>query len=393
MKPPTCAGCPLEQAGTGFVVPRSAPAGAPLIVIESPDLHDIKVGQPGQVTGETGAILEQALRLAGLRAEQFGWYSLIACKPPQPLKDQAYQFTAPAHCVDHHLAVVIRESRPSVIIACGPQVAQILTGLSGQSLTIDMIRGYALHGVGAAKGFPVLPVSSPIYIQQGNWHDMTLLVRDLKKATKIKSVPELDSSEYMMHASPVSVKRFLGIMLAHPEYLLSYDFEWITAPGYEDKAKSFSSEKLITQVNLALYNGDEWTVLVADYNHETKELLHDILGKTENPKVGYNNWHADDKVARFNGFEIKGSRIDDAMFCINFLYPDLPARRTDDREDLFTAEDGGLMPLQVAASLYDWPQPWKHLSGLDPHLYGAIDAHSTGVVFLGAANELITSYL
>lgn len=404
-KPATCGGCPLQETGIGFTLVKPAPVGSPLVICESANHHDIRAGHPLVIDSDAGSIADRAFRLAGLSPDNFAFGSLVACKPPMPLSRQPYEFTAPGHCAIRHLQPYIDQYRPRVIVAMGEVAARALTGFSGEKQTLNMIRGYVLPGVGVATGIPVIPAPSPSYIMGGMHHEMSLLILDLKKASKCTGMPEdPEQDEYVLKAfGTVAEARRQGRPATHSlEFLkqlldadrrriLVYDFEFLAADRINTKKKGKISTKAhITQVNFTMIDTASNNLLltiVADWNNETAPQAIACL-QTSNIKVSYNGYHVDERVARFNGFTILGDEHHDAMWMVHFLYPDLPARRVRDEEEFLTGDDGALMPLQVAASLFDFPAPWKHLTGKAPHFYGARDTHATAVVFLQAIERL-----
>lgn len=405
-KPNTCAGCVLQEAGSGFTIAKPAAVGAPLIVTDAVSGHDIRVGSPLQPESENGSVLERALRLAGLSPDQFAYGALVSCKPPQPLAGQAYEFIAPDFCSTRHLEPYIKKFRPRCIVALGQIAARALTGLSGEDLTINMIRGYALPGIGIAAGIPVIPTTHPGYILGGGSHEMSLLVLDLQKASALIGPPEdTHADEYQLHAfgtreqeraqglnASNNLEFLLWLLEADVTRVLSFDFEFIPANGNTKKTKgSFTTDAHITQVNFTVIQpqtGEMLLTMVADWSNDTKPLIVRIL-ETDNVKVSYNGYHVEEPVARYNGFSIKGREHHDAMWMVHFCFPDLPARRDRDEDDFLSGEDGALLPLQIAASLFGFPAPWKHLRGKDPHFYGARDSHATAVVFLGAIRRMV----
>ena len=406
-KPATCAGCSLEFAGVGFTQPKLAPIGSTLVITDAVGSHDIRQGSPLTRDSDSGWVLERAFRLAGLSPESFGFASLVACKPPYPLPKQVYEFSAPETCSTRHLKPYIDHLRPKSILALGPVVARALTGLSGEKLTIDMIRGFVLPGIGVAKGIPVIPTTSPEWVAGGMHHEMSLLVLDLLKASKTSQLPEdMEAEEYLLHVSGTaaqaraagrpayhSLEFFRNELNKDPNRIVVYDFEFLSASGQRIKRNKISTDAYITQVNLTMIYFDggngapKFLTMVAAWNNDTKDIAIEIL-QSPNSKVSYNGYHVDEHVALYNGFEILGKEHHDAMWLVHFLYPDLPGRRSRDNEDFLTGDDGALMALQVAASLFDFPAPWKHLSGKDAHFYGARDSHATAVVFLGAMSQI-----
>lgn len=390
-KPSSCTGCSLAEAGIGFTVTRPAPVGSPLVVTDCVGSHDIRVGYPLNIQSESGSVLDRAFRLAGISPDSMALASLVACKPPSFLSKQPYEFTAIDHCINAHLAAYIREYRPRVILALGAIPARTLTGYNGEKQTIDLIRGYTLPGIGVAQGIPVIPAPSPGYIQAGNWHELSLLISDVAAAATSPGVLPDDSEidEYMLHVGPKELMMALQMLKSNPGALCAYDFEFqpaAAAPG--GKKPKFTTDANITQVNLTLYSGGVYATMVADWNVDNKDIIIEIL-QTDNIKVGFNSDGADEPVALYNGFDIRGRERHDVQKMFHFRYPDLPADRDYDEEEFLSSDDGGMMALQVAASLAGFPAPWKHLSGKDPHFYGARDSHATLVSFFHIADSLV----
>lgn len=389
-KPATCTGCSLAEAGMGFTITRAAPVGSPLVVIDCVGSHDIRTGYPLNIQSESGSVLDRAFRLAGISPDSMAFASLVACKPPAFLAKQPYEFTAIDHCINAHLAGYIREYRPRVILALGAIPARTLTGFNGEKQDISLIRGYTLPGIGVAAGIPVIPAPSPGFIQAGNWHELSLLISDISAAHNAPgTLPEdTEIDQYMLHVGPAELKMMLGIMKQNPESILGYDFEFqaaSAAPG--GKKPKFTTDANITQVNLTLYSGGVYVTMVADWNVDNKDIIIEIL-ETDNIKVGFNSDGADEPVAIYNSFEIRGREKHDVQKMFHFRYPDLPADRDRDEEEFLSSDDGGMMPLQVAASLAAAAAPWKHLSGKDPHFYGARDSHFTLHSFLWITEAL-----
>ena len=137
----------------------------------------------------------------------------------------------------------------------------------------------------------------------------------------------------------------LGLLQSAPQRrILFYDFEFIAAAGDTGKRREFTTEAHITQVNFTMWDPDAgFLTMVADWTDEAKPVAIAIL-QTDNIKVSYNGDHADERVAEYNGFDVRGSQKHDAMNMVHFLFPDLPARRQTDDEEFLSGDDGALMP-------------------------------------------------
>lgn len=79
-KPPTCEGCPLYQAGTGFVM-GEGPADADYVLIgEAPGTNEAVMGKP--FVGGAGRVLNMLLSQGGIQRSRCYVTNIVKCQPP-----------------------------------------------------------------------------------------------------------------------------------------------------------------------------------------------------------------------------------------------------------------------------------------------------------------------
>jgi uracil-DNA glycosylase family 4 len=402
--------------GVGFGAHSGDCTNGVLLVGECLTSAEAIEGYPMSAYGENGSILERAIKQIGMTRNQFGMYTLVACQPPGSiLMGEAYEQPAIDHCTQHHLAKVIRHFKPRVIVPLGATATRVLTGLSGDKLGLDLIRGFPLAPSATSAPYidsdtVIIPSYAPSYIRMGQQALLLVLQRDLVFAVKTASAKAAEAQapegaltvatskvvtarnynpRYAMHVTEHAVSSLLNWIKQNPNHPISYDFEAVgSITGDLSNREDLDSKEMdITQVNLSL--GPEHAV-VYDYNSHTKGLTWDILGKTPNPKYGHNVYYFDNPVAEWNGFEVRGSRLDDTLQSFHFLYSDIPGSKggKETKGHSSQDDDGAYAPLQFCASFYGFPLPWKHLSKEDPHLYGAYDADSAAWVRNGTFKDL-----
>ena len=411
-KPATCNNCALQQLGRGFTSPAGTGSNGVLLVGDTPGEQDVTLGYPFQQGGETGAMLHRALRLLGTDISQFAQFNAIACQPPDKnVIGQPYEIQALTHCAANNLSATYRYyNKPKVIVALGPASTRHLTGLSGERLSLDLLRGYALKGSQQHLNWMdqdtlIIPTYSSQYIQWGNKPMLLVLMRDLKFAMDVAALKGREAMQpgaltgeerqflserpnyrpnYKTHASSVELRQYYNWLRQNPSTPLMYDFETLFTKG-----KDVKTNMPITQVNLS--SGKRHAV-VADYTSETIAILQDILSCTPNPKYAHNGYLFDNQVARVNGFEIRGSSLHDSMWAFHWLYSDIPSKGGPKKDTGIDAsyldDDGAFAALQFCASYYGFPIPWKHLYASDPHSYGAYDGDAVAWVMEGVYGDL-----
>lgn len=348
-------------------------------------------GYPFRPYADAGSVLERAIRQIGMTRDQFGLYNILACQPPgNSLLGEPYEQPAISHCVPRHLAQVYSYyNKPRVIVALGATPTRVLTGLSGERMTLDLLRGFPLEPKGSlveswASNSLVIPTYHPAFIVRGNQALMLVLMRDLQRAVNLANnfAKTKYKPEYLRYVGPTELRQLKNWLRLNPHHPLSYDYE----TPYEE-GQAVSTQVPITQVNFSLGPGN---AIVCDWTPQTAPEIVDIMACTPNPKFGHNVYHFDEPVSNWNGFEVRGSRHDDSMQSFHFVYPDLPGSKggASSKKNAEADDDGAFAPLQFCASFYGFPEPWKHLFKIDPHSYGAYDADSAYWVRNGTFQDI-----
>ena len=417
-KPNSCEGCPLHSRGIGFCSPEGSGTNRVLIVGDALGAYEAKDGLPFRPWGEVGSVLERAIVSLGMTRNQFVLYSLVACQPPgSELLGTPFEFEAITHC-NSNLEAIVNKFRPKVILALGVASARTLTGLSGEKLSIDHIQGFVLPSI-IFPGIKVVCSYSPAYIMRGAWEVFPILRNAIKKAVNVafklqNGTYREESLDYIEEGTIDQLKDLRKRLIAEPERTLSYDFETQgedqevpsllgddeggeggegedyetegdEIAGRRKKKQKISVFQQITQVNFTVEVG---TGIAVQLHRENSAIVRSIFA-LPNPKVGHNVWNFDNAVAAFNGIEIGGGLPDDTIWSFHHLYPDLPGRKGKVGVSEQSDKDmGSLAPLQFAASLYNFPFPWKHFFKEKPGFYGCCDSDAALRVHLGVSKDL-----
>lgn len=434
-KPSACLGCALYTIGNGFSEPEGTGASGVMGIGEALGQHEARDGYPFRPYAEAGSLLNRACGMAQVPRESLALFNIIACQPPaNELIGASYEEAAIQHC-RVHLLNAIDKYRPKVLLALGATAARALTGLVGERLTLEYIRGFVLDsnvyfkpqvnqgnnrseflgGIvnGApAERIPVVSTYHPAFIRRGNYPMLPVLAKDIHDAAEVaKEVmawghPLRNGTtglRYVTDAQPEQLEDLRDNLRANPDIVLSTDAE----TNYAEMKESIFSEdpeltetpvekidlmrrleerkQEVTQVNFSV---QEQTALVAYATPGNMALIREIHA-LPNIKVGHNLWMFDWDVYEDNGIPLAGSWEDteDTMWRFHWIYPDLPGKRgklnTTDG-----AEDGSVANLQFCASFAGFPIPWKHLNGSDPGWYGGCDGDAGLRVFWWTADEM-----
>lgn len=385
-KDPACAGCALETLGVGFAIPEGRCSNGVLVLGEALGSNEAQEGLPFRPHAAAGSVLERAFRLCGFPREAFGVFNVINCKPPNnELSNAPYEEAALAHCRTH-LRRVVEQYKPRVILTLGAIALRSLTGMSGNKQGLDHLRGYVLQAP-EFPGISLIASYHPSGIQRGNWNVFPVLCRDIRYAVSIaREGYNSPAVEFIEHASSTELAYINNAIDSSDESLvLSFDFETEGNPNvFEDAQLNAALEELysempsevkrkgklgtsqiITQTNVSIYDNQSF---VFAHTPENQQGVAKLLARP-NPKTTYNGWCFDIPVATYNDMVVNG-QVTDVMWKIHALWPDIPGKRNKD------AQEGSLMNLQYAASMYGYFEPWKHLVEEMPEYYGCHDSNA-----------------
>jgi uracil-DNA glycosylase family 4 len=382
-KPLSCQGCPLEKIGVGFGRPEGTGTNGVLIVGEALGASEAADSLPFRPYAASGAILERALRKSGLDRQAFVLFNVVNCQPPgNKLEGKHYEAGAVEHC-RQHLAQVITQYRPSVIVALGNVALKNLTGMVGRNRSISHLRGFVLSGVGlGARGIPTVASYHPAFLARGAKNLLGVLMQDLQTAVwlagQVKEGQEVshDKGTYEVSPSVGAALRYLEFLRDRPELSVSYDIETDFSHRETDESEIFGGTgDNITQVQ---FSHTPRQGIVFPWRGEYKEIAKAILA-LPNPKWHWNGWAFDDPRLEREGAIINGESHD-LMWAWHHLQPDLPRG------------------LQFVTSFYSpLMPPWKHTSDSDIREYGAADVDSVqriGVQLFGdlRADGVLSGY-
>lgn len=348
-KPNECFGCALFTLGQGFSRPEGTGVNGVLIVGEAIGEAEAKAGLPFRPYAAAGHVLDRAIRKAGLRREEFVFWNMVACRPPNnKLEGQSYESGAIEHC-SQHFRRILQSHKPRAILGLGNIPAKYLTGLAGPKCGISLLRGFVYD---TRWGIPVIPSLHPAFIARGQGKFLPVLIRDLLYAVEIaKNGKPADQKNYIEHPSLADVRAWIGHVRAHPELPISYDIETDYSLKEPDESDVENKGRNIVQIQFSTKPGE---AIVLPWLGEFIELAREVLA-LPNEKWGWNCWVFDDVILGEHGVKIAGISTD-VMWAWHHLQPDLPRG------------------LQFVTSFYG-PEmsAWKHLSEAQPEFYGGND--------------------
>jgi uracil-DNA glycosylase family 4 len=361
-KPGSCAGCPLEVLGRGFV-PASIPSG-PISLMgvgEAPGATEVTLGRP--FVGKSGFFLDRLFRMAGLTRDTWAFHNTLSCQPPNNiLRDAPYRDNAIFQCRPN-LERSIDRVQPKVLVAFGDTALERLTGKRG----IQRYRGFWLIG---PRNIPVMPTFHPAYLLPGRTQEelrkdrpsrfIGTVLWDLRRAAKVATSPApfvRMKQDYLIDPPPSVFKDWaLGYQnqLANkgPALLLTDDIE---TPGKAPKASQQIPmlQQPIIRIGFSFEAGNAVTV------PWTAEYLETIVALLQTPgaSTGWNSWGFDNPVLEYNlGRPFLRGPHWDMMRAWHVLNSDVPK------------------DLEHVASYFTDLFPWKDLKGTDPGPYNATDA-------------------
>lgn len=243
----------------------------------------------------------------------------------------------------------------TVAVSLGIPATVALIGARGYDL-VRSVRGYVEQG----DGFYVVPTLHPRFIEAGNAKYSAAFINDLQKACQLArgGLPTA-FTEYSLDSSPLEAFRWAQQYRAHlsdhPGTYCAFDIE---TPGKGDDEDDLDTDEEapdrtwnIERIGFSYQAGHALSV---PFSPEYQAAIRLILS-SPGPKVV---WNAGFDVPRLRraGCNILGT-IHDGMVAWHILHSDLPKRL-------------GF----VATFTCPWQPAWKHLSGLQPAFYNAVDA-------------------
>jgi len=356
--PSSCSGCPLDKLGVGFAEPEGKCTLGVLIVGEALGEAESKDSLPFRPYAQAGSVLDRIIRKATFSREQFGFFNLVNCRPPDNALDGApWELGAVNHC-SPNLRRVVEHFRPKVILALGGVPLRHLTGMAGRKRGISLLRGFALQAIQyrGDDGRPLTVISSyhPSFIARGASKLIGVLIRDIQFAVQVaREGIERETPHYIEFPTAKDASEFIHELEQDISAPVAYDIETDYSTREADESE-LQGRGAITQIQFSLRPG---SAIVCPWQGRWIEFSKKVLA-SPNPKWGWNSAGFDDRILKANGIQISGPRHD-LMRAWGHSQPDLPKG------------------LQYATSFYaPTLPPWKHLADSQAEFYGGLDVDS-----------------
>lgn len=345
-----CRSCCLAGNMRGFILPSGTGRIPLLLVGEGGGATEEKQGKP--FVGESGQVLERALRAAGLNRNDYTITNLLSCRPPKnELRGATYEHEALAHCRPL-LNATVAERQPRLILALGDLPLRELAATKG---SISELRGFLLDSIYGCK---LIATYHPSYLlprrgQPGTQHLFGAFMHDIRRAAQIakSGLPEPTPTNYNLNPTEADLRDYIERLRSNRDLHCSHDLETedILRP-----TKADIRSKRIIQIQFSSGIGE---AIVVPWTERWIEGIKAVF-ETSNPKWGFNDRLFDRPILRANGITLNGELHD----LIN-LYAHLQSNFVSGKDD--TAGDKGvpsrLMSLQSCISFH-YPdfRPWKH---------------------------------
>ena len=352
-KPAACQGCPLDQAGEGFMTLDGEGTAGVLLVGEALGVEEVREGRP--FVGPAGRVLNDCIARAGFERSQFSIANALWCRPPRNDITHPAVPRALAHCWDAHLLPTIygKQAAYRVIVPLGNTAYHQFS--SSTHTPLLAARGYVSYW----RQHLLLPSIHPSYILRGNPNFEAVLIHDLQLAMRIATTGyHRVRHHYALDPTSDAAAAWVDQELQNPDTPIAFDIETRDKARDEDELDLKASAP-IDRISFATAPGRALSIRVNQRMHPT---IHKILA-SPNPKIV---WNAAFDCPRLEakGYPIKGT-IYDGMVAWHVLHSDLPKS------------------LGFAASLLlDNQSRWKHLSRENPAYYNAIDSDAARQITL-----------
>jgi len=350
------------ELGTSFSVPDGKGTLGVVLIGEGLGHEEAVDGLPFRPKAQAGSKLEDTFRRLGVKRDQFFIWNILGCQPPgNLLEDMWYANGAIEHCMKTHFDRVVQGFHTphiKTLVALGNTALRVLTGVSGDASSkesISHLRGYVFP----SKWGWVVPAYHPSYLRRGNPQLTPTLVEDLRKAVAIaqgkywdfRGNSHWEKPTYITTPSLDDAWSYYYRALENEKLVISYDIETSSSPEVEEDEREEIAHEPIESIQFSLAAGEG---IYLPYKDEYITIAHKMM-LLPNRKIGWNNWFFDDPIMKNAGFKFGGGLPIDLMWMFKHWHPRLERA------------------LQKAASLFNFPFPWKHLYGTNMGLYGCAD--------------------
>ncbi len=357
VKSPTCAGCPLEKTGRGFV-PSIGPAGALIALVgEAPGMTEASRSEP--FVGAAGVYLNRALAMLGANRADYRIGNCCHCQPPKDwLVGAPYEMDAINHCQTNRF-LNIHAYEPKVYVTMGVVATRtILKEVLKQDYLgkIEHWQGYVL-----GDGPYVVPTFHPAHLLRGKQSLLGTFCFAHKRAMEVASFGfTRDQVSVVVDPEPDWFAAWASNL--SPEAWLAVDIE--TPIKGEDEDDIEEPVGTITRINFSFHPDQGITV---PWDPRYFPTIRALLSSPA-VKVFWNE-RFDIPILKRNGFSISGL-IMDGMWAWHLLQSAVPKG------------------LGFVAPYYSNLPPWKHMSGDNPGYYAGMDALQTLRCMFGISKDL-----
>ncbi len=341
-----CQACPLANAP--FVPPVGDKGAKIALVGEAPGRTEVTVQEP--FVGESGRVLNHALKEAGLARETLWITNAVLCHP-EGNKTPTQQAIA---CCRPRLQLELQGK--NVVVAVGAIAAQAI--LEQRTFRVLSERGKPIY----KNGTVVLPTLHPAYILRTGGARLGDLVNDIKKAQRLLNKTQVQQSvPYIVIETPEDLSKTLTILSSLPEgTTIFYDLETTSLTPVE--------AEILCIAFYAKVNGHDEAFIVSKTlvaSAEGKRMLSDFFRRegSKPKRFGGHNVQYDNAVLQANGI-LPPEHFEDTLLQHYIL---------DERPDqhglkqlavrLLDVEDWGA---EVTAYVKACPKEHKHSYGCVP---------------------------
>lgn len=352
--------CPIPGA-RGSLKPEGTGSCGVLILGEASGLDELADGLPFRPHGQSGAVLERAIRRIGATREMFVLWNVLPCHPPGNFISPKWEAAA-IEWGREQLEEQLERFKPRVILALGNTAVRATTGLTGRHLGVHHLSGYLLPPLHNHYP-PIVAAFHPAYLRRGKMGYFSVLMRCLRLAMLVAregrqpTPPPLDPAPpgYQLSPTEQEAKEFVRLV-EDGEGWLAYDIE--TPYSTEEE----NAEEEAGAINSIQFSLSPNSGIFFPWREPFIEVARTILASSIK-KAGWNNWRFDDPRLRENECTINGENHD-LMWAWHSWQPDLP------RGLQFAASMQGP---SISSPTHSWPWPWKALDAQAPRFYGVVD--------------------
>lgn len=357
-----CQECAIEHSCTGFTLPQGPPQADILIITESPLEMEV-----------AGQKLDSLLRKVGLAREHIRLQSILSGKPPgkkNKLGGKPFEDPAIWHC-QQYLNPVLQEAH-RVILPLGPIPTRVILKQAKRKFALNNWHGQPSW----VDGRWVVASYAPSLLQEGKQNLSEVVRFDLLRAKQVLEGRFQEEPATLIVDPPLEwfrywIQEYKAAIQQNPELFLAIDTETVEkmkGQGEDDLKGDFPE---IVRINFSWKLDEGITVpWKGEYIELAKELLLTPFLKL------MHNCRYDRDVLRGAGIDVP-EPIHDTMGLFKVLQSDLPR---------------GLGFIAPFYSRYIHPETksgaWKHLSGVNPGEYAAIDGVQTLRIGYGVKKDL-----